>query len=99
MHRTCTNCERPFTPKDLAREISKGMEAERRALGLEGVLFRYYQCPACAHADIFVDVNPLPDEVPEDFFRRRRALEDAVRELHGERVEVVLIDKQPRAVR
>ena len=50
MIRECTQCHRPFTPKDLAKEESKGMEAERKARGLEGLLFRYYTCPACDRA-------------------------------------------------
>jgi hypothetical protein len=75
------------------------MEAERRRLGLGGVLFRYYSCPACAHADIFVDVSHLPDEMPEDFCRRRQDLAELVQGLRGEQVEIVLSEKQPRAVR
>jgi len=99
MHRNCTNCQRSFTAKDLAREVSKGMEAERKALRLEGVLFRYYDCPACGHADIFVDVGRLPDEPPGDFVRRRRALEEALRGLHAQQVEVVLSEQPTRTVR
>jgi hypothetical protein len=99
MHRHCTNCDRPFSARDLARQVSRGMEAERRALGLQGVLFRYYDCPACGQADIFVDVSRLPDEEEGDFCRRRYALEEAVRGLHGDQVEVVLSEKPPRTVR
>jgi len=99
MHRNCTKCQRPFTAKDLAREVTKGMEAERKALGLEGVLFRYYDCPACGHADIFVDVGRRPDEPEDDFFRRRRALEEALRGLHARQVEVVLSERPIRNIR
>ena len=98
MYRSCTNCDRPFTASDLAKEVSKGMEAERKALGLEGVLFRYYGCPGCGQADIFVDISLLPGEDDEAFLRRRRGLEEAVRGLHGEQVEVVLNEKRPRAM-
>ncbi len=90
MQRQCTQCHRPFTARDLAREESRGMEAERKSLGLQGVLFRYYNCPQCGHADIFVDLRPLPGEAPEDFRQRRDELEATVRQLQGERVEVVL---------
>ena len=90
MQRRCTNCARVFTGRDLAKQLTQGMEAERKALGLEGVLFRYYDCPKCGQADIFVDVCPLPDEAPDDFQERRRGLEEAVRGLHGEHVKVVL---------
>jgi len=62
--RNCSHCGKEFTPRELAREESRGMEAERKALGLEGVLFRYYACSGCGHADIFLDVRPL--EIPGD---------------------------------
>jgi hypothetical protein len=90
MHRSCTSCDRPFTGVDLAREVTKGMEAERKALGLGGVFFRYYECPACGQSDIFVDLRPLLGERPDEFQNRRRQLEATVRELHPEQVEVVL---------
>jgi hypothetical protein len=46
MMRECTQCHRPFTAVDLAKEESEGMEAERKARGLEGLMFQYYTCPA-----------------------------------------------------
>jgi hypothetical protein len=93
MMRACTCCRKAFVPRELLREESKGMEAERKALGLEGVLFRYYACSACGHADIFVDVLPLEGETDEAFRQRRDELETAVRQLHGEGVEVVLVER------
>lgn len=93
MHRECTSCGRPFTPRDLARQESRGMEAERRALGLQGIAFRYYMCPACDWADIFIDVARLAGESPEAFHGRRGELEAAVRQLHAERVDVVLMSR------
>lgn len=90
MQRECANCRRPFVPQDLVKEESRGMEAERKAQGLEGVLFRYYHCPECGYDDIFVDVHPLPGEAPEAFRQRRAELEATVKQLHGERVKVVL---------
>jgi hypothetical protein len=93
MHRECTHCSRPYTSQDLAREESKGMEAERKVLGLEGVLFRYYSCPQCGGADIFVDVRPLPAETPEAFCRRSDELEATVKQLHADQVGVVLTEK------
>ena len=69
------------------------MAADRKALGLEGVLFRYYTCPACGQADIFVDLGLLPGERQEDVLRRR-ALEEAVRGLRGEQVELVLTERE-----
>jgi hypothetical protein len=93
MQRHCAHCERPFEAKDLAKAESKGMEADRKRLGLEGVLFRYYTCPACGHAAIFVDVRPLEGEPPEEFRERRRQLEAVVTGLRAERVDVVLQPK------
>jgi hypothetical protein len=72
------------------------MEADRKALGLQGVLFRYYACPACRQADIFLDVSPLAGETPEDFQRRRQELETVVRGLHAQDIDVVLNEKKPR---
>lgn len=90
MMRRCTHCGKEFTPQELSREDSKGLEADRKALGLEGVLFRYYSCSACGQADIFVDIRPLDGELEEDFQRRRDELEGTVRHLQGEGVEVVV---------
>jgi hypothetical protein len=96
MNKECTQCHRPYTPQDLAREVSKGMEAERKARSLEGLLFRYYTCPACNQSDIFVVLSPLEGETGEAFQHRREALEAEVRELHAERVAVV-VQERPTA--
>jgi hypothetical protein len=84
MLRECTRCGRPFTPADLAREESKGMEAERKAAGLVGVRFVYYTCPDCGAADIFVDILSLDGEAPEAFRQRRAEMEAVVRSLHAD---------------
>jgi hypothetical protein len=94
MMRTCSHCQKEFTPAELSREDSKGLEAERKALGLEGVLFRYYTCSACGLADIFVDVRPLVGESEEAFLQRREELESTVRGLEGEGVNVVLVARK-----
>ena len=94
MMRTCSHCHKEFTPQELSREDSKGLEAERKALGLEGVLFRYYTCSACGLADIFVDVRPLEGESETAFLQRRKELEATVRELEGEGVDVVLVSRK-----
>ncbi|MFL5240941.1 MAG: hypothetical protein ACJ8FY_02445 [Gemmataceae bacterium] len=93
MMRKCSHCHKDFTPQELSREESKGMESERKALGLEGVLFRYFTCSACGNASIFVDVHTLEGEAPEAFAARRAQLEAAVKQSHGEGVEAVLVDK------
>jgi hypothetical protein len=90
MMRVCSHCGKEFTPKELSREDSKGLEAERKALGLVGVLFRYYTCSACHQADIFVDVLPLEGEFEEDFRRRRQELEGTLQQLEGEGVKVIV---------
>lgn len=93
MHRECTHCQRPFTARDLVREESKGMEASRKALGLDGVRFLYYACPGCGYDDIFLDVHALPDESHDEFYRRRDELERAAREFRGDGVEAVLCQR------
>jgi hypothetical protein len=97
MNRECAHCRRPLTRADLVREESKGMEADRARLGLEGVRFLYFRCPGCGFADIFVDVLPLKGE-SEDAFRQRRAeLEQTVRQLHADGVEVVVAERPDAA--
>jgi hypothetical protein len=93
MHRECSHCRRDFTAKDLVKEESRGMEADRKSLGLEGVRFLYYSCPACGFDEIFVDIHPLEGETAADFRRRRRELEKAVRDFHGDHIEVVLSER------
>ncbi len=93
MFRECTHCHRQFTPGDLVKEESKGMEADRKALGLEGVRFLYYACPECGYADIFVDIHHLPGESLEDFQARRAGLEAAIKQIHADRVEVVVLER------
>jgi hypothetical protein len=96
MRRECTRCHRLFTATDLAKEESKGMEAQRKAAGLEGVRFLYYRCPECHKDDIFVDVLPRIDEKPEHYLVRKAAMEDAARAMQSEHVEVVVNPiKQP----
>jgi hypothetical protein len=96
MMRECSECHRSYTAQDFVKEESKGMDAERRALGLEGVRFLYYSCPDCSHADIFVDVLPVGGETEEEYRARRGELEAAVRQMHDEHVGVTLTEKQAR---
>ena len=91
--RECSHCHKSLSPQELAKEESKGMEAERKALGLQGVRFLYYNCAGCGYADIFVDVHPVLGEPAAAFRQRRQELESAVRQLHAERVEVVVTEK------
>jgi hypothetical protein len=93
MMRECSQCHRPHTAQDFVKEESKGMEAERKALGLEGVRFLYYTCPACNHAEIFVDLHPLGGESDEHYRTRRSELEAAVQELHATNVGITLTER------
>ena len=93
MTRECPHCHNPLAPQDLSKGTSKEMEAERRALGLEGVRFRFYTCSRCGHDDIFLDVLPLPGEGEADFRARRESLGAAVRQLHADRTVVVVVEK------
>jgi hypothetical protein len=90
MKRECKHCGRPFTPADLSRTESRNMEAERKAAGLEGVRFLYYQCP-CGTAEIFVDILPRAGESADDFDRRQAEMEAVVRGLHRDQVEVQVV--------
>jgi hypothetical protein len=88
MMRKCSHCGKDFTPQE-----SLGMEAERKALGLESVLFRYSYCSACGKGDIFLDIYPLAGESDEDFRRRRDELEAIIRDIHPEGVGISLVER------
>jgi len=93
MMRECSQCHKPYTVQEFVKEESKGMEAERKALGLQGVRFLYYTCRDCGHADIFVDVHPLQAETEEAYRVRRAELEAAVQQLEGANTGITLIER------
>jgi len=93
MYRECSHCHRPFTIRDFARAESKGMEADRRAVGLEGVRFFSYHCQVCSSADIFVDLHHLPGESDTDYQARREELQAVVQQRHGRYIEAVLSER------
>jgi hypothetical protein len=93
MQRECSQCQRRFAPEDFVKEDSKNMEAERKALGLEGVRFLYYTCPDCGRHAIFLDLHHLEGESPEEFNRRRAELESAVGEVPADHVAVVITER------
>jgi hypothetical protein len=95
MQRECTSCTRPFAPADLDRAASRGLEADRKRAGLEGVRFLYYRCPACGTGDIFVDVLPRDGEFVEDYERRRDEMEVVARGLCAEGVTAVVVPVCP----
>ncbi len=89
MHRQCTQCQRPFTPRNFVKEESKAMEGFRKVLALDGVRFLYYSCAECGHDDVFVDIRLLPGEDQAGLDRRREDAETMVLECHGNKVETV----------
>ena len=95
MRRQCAKCGRAFLPADLVRDASRNMEADRKAAGLEGVRFLYYQCP-CGIADVFVDVLPRDDELAADFDGRVAAMAEAVRRIHADGVAAQVTAVAPR---
>jgi hypothetical protein len=96
MMRECARCRRPFTAADFVKEESKNMEADRKALGLEGVRFLYYACPDCGQNEIFLDILRRDGESEENFRTRRSELEAAVEQVHADRdrVQVVLQERR-----
>jgi hypothetical protein len=93
MQRYCSGCDKRLTPQELCKRESQGMEAERKELGLRGLLFRCYDCEACGHADIFVDLYPLEGETAEEFRQRREDLESAIGTLETAGVAIRVIDR------
>ena len=93
MHRECLQCHRAFTAQDFVKADTLEMETERKALGLQGVRFLYYSCPACSHADIFLDIHHLENETAEAFERRRADLEAAVRQVRGDNMAAVITER------
>ena len=90
MFRSCTRCARQFTSDDFRRDDSRNMEAERKAAGLTGVRFVYYQCSGCGMNDIFVDIVPCVGEAGTDYEARHAAMEAVVRGLHADGVAAVV---------
>jgi hypothetical protein len=95
MMRQCTRCGRAFAPGDLARDESRGMESERKEVGLLGVRFLYYRCAGCAAEDIFIDVLPRDGESAADYATRHAAMLAAARGLHAEKTDVVVTPVKP----
>ena len=93
MQRLCSNCGCRYGAQDLARQESKGMEKDRKALGLEGVLFRLYYCPQCAHADIFLDIHPLEGESADAYRIRKAELQAAAQCAANPDVGVALVNR------
>jgi hypothetical protein len=95
MFRQCSRCGQPFTAQDLCKDVSKNVEAQRMAGGVEGVVFRVYTCSQCETDDLFVDVCPLPGESMEAFHERAHELEQLIEDLPRTDADVVLAERPP----
>jgi DNA-directed RNA polymerase subunit RPC12/RpoP len=93
MFRKCSHCGEPFKAQDLCKDVSRELEHQRMAAGVEGVLVRVYTCAQCQKDDVFVDVTPLPDESEEAFHDRKRELERIVHQLPKTDADVVLAER------
>jgi hypothetical protein len=69
------------------------MEADRKALGLEGVRFLYYTCSQCGRTDIFLDVHHRFGESDQEFQHREADLEAAIRRVQPKDVDIVLVER------
>ena len=93
MYRACSHCGKPFSASDLCKDVSKRLEAQRMALGVEGVLFRVYNCSRCNRDDLFVDVCSVPGESAEEYRARKDGLEDLIQDLPMTEADVVLAER------
>ena len=64
----------------LLRE-NREMEEARRASGLEGLRFLYYNCPKCGHDNLFLEVAPVAGESNHEFRVRKKKLARVVHQL------------------
>src|SRR5437763_199848 len=94
MMRACLHCQHPFSPRELSKNVSKKIEAERKSCGLQGFHFRCYVCAACSHESLFVDMQPFQGESDADFTSRRHELETTIRNSRLGEVQVALVEKR-----
>lgn len=93
MMRECQHCHKNFAPNELCKDVSKEIEAARKASGVEGVHFRCYACSHCGFDNLFVDLVPREGESDADFQRRKAEVEATVQQVHPEGAEVVLVER------
>ena len=91
MMQQCLHCSHAFMTSELSRDASKAIEAEREALGIEGVFFRCYACVECGHENLFLDVHRLEGESLAAFRSRRAEFESSIRQTPHESVEVAIV--------
>jgi hypothetical protein len=73
----------------LNREETANLEAERKAVSLPGVRFRYYDCILCNRATIVLQVRPLVNETRAAFFKRQQTLDRVAREIRQDDLQVI----------
>jgi hypothetical protein len=93
MMRQCLHCRQPLHPGDLAKDVSKEIEAKRKASGVSGILFRCYVCSHCGKENLFVDLHPLEEETLDEFKHRRDELEATIRQSLQPGLRIALVDR------
>ncbi len=69
------------------------MEAEWISAGLEGVCFRYYSCPRCAHDHVYLELGRFADENGSDFEFRKPVLVKADQTVRALRTTVLVVEQ------
>lgn len=91
--RVCCQCHRLLSHHDVLGRESQEMEAARRAGGLDGLRFLYYNCPQCGHDNIFLEVAQLPGETGQIFRERQKSLTRAVQEVGGVATTIRVVEQ------
>lgn len=91
----CAECRCVLSDAHLLHQENKKMEAARRAYGLDGLHFHYFNCPRCGHDNVFLALTPIPGETREDLKARRALLESTVRSLGSHRTSVMVVAPKP----
>jgi hypothetical protein len=91
----CDECQCVLSDAHLLHQENKKMEAARRAYGLDGLRFHYFNCPRCGHDNVFLALTPVPGETNEDLKARRAHLESTIRSVKGHRTSVRVVTPKP----
>ena len=91
--RKCIQCECRLGRDDLLKRESRGMEAARVSMGLDGLFFRYYSCPRCGRDHVFLEVVPLPGEAGTQFAIRKESLRQMVAEMQRYRTTFIVAEQ------
>ena len=91
--RKCIQCECRLGRDDLLKRESRGMEAARVSMGLDGLFFRYYSCPRCGRDHVFLEVVPLPGEADTEVASRKESLRQMVAEMQRYRTTFIVAEQ------